>query len=55
MAKKPRTFEAVVKRLGPQSAPPVRKSAPLHIGGIKSKPRKIAPSQRIGGARGASA
>jgi hypothetical protein len=52
---KSRSFESVVRKLGPQSAPPVRKSVPVHIGGIKSKPRKIAPSRRIGGARGPSA
>lgn len=52
---KSRSFESVVRKLGPQSAPLVRKSAPVRIGLIKSKPRKIAKSSRIGGARGPSA
>ena len=53
--KKSRSFEAVVKKLGPQSAPPVRKSVPVHIGGIKPIARNIAKSKRIGGGRGPSA
>jgi hypothetical protein len=53
--KKSRSFEAVVKKLGPQSAPPVRKSVPVHIGGIKPIARHVAPSRRFGGRRGPSA
>jgi hypothetical protein len=55
MATKKRTFEDVVKRLGPRSAPTVKSPARVHIGGIKPVARKIAKSHRIGGARGPSA
>jgi hypothetical protein len=53
--RKSRSFESVVRKLGPQSAPQVRKSAVVHIGGIKPVARNIATSKRIGGARGPSA
>jgi hypothetical protein len=52
---KKRTFEAVVRKLGPVPNPQ-KKSPLVRIGGIKATPpRNIVKSRRLGGGRGASA
>jgi hypothetical protein len=54
MATKKRAFDAVVRKMAP--LPPSPKKSPLiHTGRIKPIARNIAPSRRIGGARGPSA
>jgi hypothetical protein len=54
MAKKAKSLTETLKA---HSSRPTQipKSKLVHVGAIKSKPQTVAPSKRIGGARGGSA